>query len=287
MGLLSRFMNISENKNTQLMQQLIRLLLAPLVRLLIKHSVSHSEFAEIAKQSYVEQAYRHFGIPKRKMTFARVAVLTGLSRKEVVRLREQELSDEKHGKQPKISINRAARVITGWLQDSDFLTAEQQPKPLALKSQDSEVDFAALVERYSGDISPGAILDELLLSKQVEKNASGQVELKQAGYTSDSNSIEQMQILAQCAHNLLATGSYNINRDDSQAPRFQRQLSYSVSAELADQFQQYSQGKSLELLLDFNRWLGEHSNNSQPDQAAQRVGVGIYYFQNSNPADKK
>ena len=60
--------------------------LKPLVRVVLRHDMSHAEFAELVRSAYVDVAYRHFGIPGRKTTFSRVAVVTGLSRKEVVRL---------------------------------------------------------------------------------------------------------------------------------------------------------------------------------------------------------
>lgn len=281
-------MKTDNDHKQSILQQVIALIISPLVRLLIKHNVSHSEFSEMARQAYVDQAYRHFSIPKKKMTYARAAVLTGLSRKEIVRLRT--LSEtETASKQPKMTVNRAARVITGWLQDKDFLNQQQQPKALNVKaSTANDNSFAELVERYSGDISAGAILDELLLSKQVSKTPEGKVELQQAGYISDGNSLEQMQILAQCAHNLLATGSYNIQRSDEQPPRFQRQLSYRVSPAVAVEFQHYSQSKSLELLLDFNHWLGQKnlSQSNDNDKTDINLGVGIYYFENLNPANK-
>ena len=62
-------------------------ILRPLVRLLIRNEVTHAELTELVRQTYVDVAYESYSIPGQEMTFSRVAVLTGLSRKEVVRLK--------------------------------------------------------------------------------------------------------------------------------------------------------------------------------------------------------
>ena len=86
--------------------------LEPLVRILLRYEVSHSEFSELAKRSYVDVAYKYYSIPNRKQTYSRVAVITGLSRKEVVRLSDEENQGIPETKGP---VNRANRVIGGWL----------------------------------------------------------------------------------------------------------------------------------------------------------------------------
>ena len=58
------------------------LMMKPLVRLLVSQGLTHAEFSEVAKEVYVEVALRHFE-SSQKINKSRVAVLTGLTRKEV------------------------------------------------------------------------------------------------------------------------------------------------------------------------------------------------------------
>ncbi|MFT7374091.1 MAG: hypothetical protein ACI9T9_002796 [Oleiphilaceae bacterium] len=218
-------------------------ILKPLIRVLIKHDVSQSEFSELAKQAYVEVAYKYFSIPKRKMTYARVAVLTGLSRKEVVRLS----SDANcHGPHPKIAHNRASRVITGWLNDAEFLDENKQPKDLPLKPQVSDsltksANFTHLVECYSGDISVGAILDELQRTGVVSRIDQGQVRLECLGYVPQTDALDKFEILSLCSRNLLSSGVHNIDKGDEEEAMFQRQLSHQFPEELVHEFKTFSQ----------------------------------------------
>lgn len=258
-------------------------IIKPLVRLLIKHDIAHSEFSEIAKQAYVDVAYEKFTIPKRKMTFSRVAILTGLSRKEVVRLKEESTLNTPHIKK---TYNRASRVITGWLSDAQFLDDNKHAKVLPLKHSDNEgsensPSFALLVERYSGDITAGAILDELLNKKLVSQLDNSDVCLNCVGYVPQSEELEQIDILSACSRNLLNSGIHNIEKAPEEAAFFQRQLSHGLPEDLVKKFQSFSQKKSLELLLEFNRWIGEEKSQHElsPDDTTKRVGLGIYYFE--------
>ena len=61
-------------------------ILSRLVRVLIRHGVPFQAFSDMAKQAYVQSAREHFAIPGRKQTISRIAVLTGLTRKDIQKL---------------------------------------------------------------------------------------------------------------------------------------------------------------------------------------------------------
>ena len=65
------------------------LVLRPVVRILLRYGVGYREFAEITKTAFVDIASSDFGIRGRPTNISRVAVMTGLTRKEVKRLRDQ------------------------------------------------------------------------------------------------------------------------------------------------------------------------------------------------------
>lgn len=152
-------------------------LLRPLLRLLLRHGISYPEFNQISRWLYVDIAMREreFFLPrKRQQHKARVACLTGLSRKEVLRLSqtpEPEANNELH------CGNRASRVLQGWVTDPRFADASGKPAQLSFTGKQGKANFAALVQCYSGDIPPRAILDELLLSGNCRLRSTGEVEV--------------------------------------------------------------------------------------------------------------
>ena len=271
MGIISHFMD-----KPIIIEMLVIRILKPLVHLLMRLEVSHSEFSEIAKKAYIDTARKQFALPKRKMTTSRIAVLTGLSRKEVVRL---EASGTENKALPKPKHNRAARVVTGWLQDQEFCEQGGEPKELPQKGAGS---FTALVERYSGDITVGAIKDELLRIGIVETIKDDRLRLVQKAYIPSRDEIEQFNVLTQCAQNLLSTGAFNITKDATQTARYQRQLTHrQVNKNLADAFAQHSKKESQNLLVELDTWLNDHLKKADPHTELQTVslGLGIYYFE--------
>jgi hypothetical protein len=83
-------------------------LLRPLVRILLNHGVPFDTFQEIARWVYVEVADKDFELPGRKQTDSRISVITGLTRKDVARIRKVEKPEDRAAA---LSYNRAARVV--------------------------------------------------------------------------------------------------------------------------------------------------------------------------------
>lgn len=253
-------------------------MLHPLVRLLLRYEIPHSEFSELARRTYVDVAYKYFSIPNRKQTYSRVAVITGLSRKEVVRIKKLEEGEEQPKKPP---VNRAARVVNGWLQDPDFL--DQNGDPMVLQLRGEQPNFEDLAMRYSGDITGRAILDELMRIGLVGKPDKNSVKLLHHGYLPRESNTEMIDVFSTHAADLMTTAIYNMDEEGHDDPRFQRQVTYhDLPESVIKEFEEYSHEKSRALLLDFNKWLARKKKTIKPktDEATGRVGVGIYFFKN-------
>lgn len=266
---------MNDGTKNKLLRAII-LILRPLLRVLIRQELSFAEFAEVAKQAYVDVAYDHFSIPKRKTTYSRVAVLTGLSRKEVVRLAK--LRNAPFPK-AKVMPNRAQRVVNGWLTDAEFL--DHKKMPLVLPMHGNCASFAALVGRYSGDITLGAVLDELERISVVSRPDKNSVELLSAGYVPQADDLEQIRIMSVSTADLLDTGVHNLDCAKEDA-RFQRQVTYAnLSSAAAAEFKQYSEQKAEELLQQMNQYLSQlKAKDTVDDSPRYRVGWGSYYIEN-------
>ena len=266
----------AENRTHLALNAAVLKLLRPLCRLLLRHHVPFAAFEELAKHTYVQVALEDFGIPGKKPTLSRASILTGLTRKDVTRLAadtapERAASDEGY--------NRAARVLTGWVRDPDFHGADGQPKVLApLDGPDS---FAVLVRRYSGDMPARAVLDELLRVGAVAERDDGRLELLTAGYVPRGSEVEKLGILGSDVADLIATIDHNLQHADTD-PRFQRKVMYTeFPAGQLPAFRKLSTAQAQALLEKFDRWLAEHGTQpgDDPPEAAMRVGMGIYYFE--------
>lgn len=144
--------------------------LKPLVHLLLEVGIGHREFSEIAKRAFVDVATQKYGIRGRKTNISRVAVMTGLTRKEVKRIRDFEEDDiAAQGVKPV----PASLVLQHWHADKEFQDQHGQPVDLPFIGNDSS--FTSLVKKYAGDIPPGALRTELLRSGAIEETSNGKL----------------------------------------------------------------------------------------------------------------
>lgn len=136
--------------------------LRPIIRILLRHGIAYAEFNQIARKVYVDVAMQEpeFRLPgKKRQSKSRCACITGLSRKEVLRLDER----ERPADDPELpSSNRAARVLEGWISDASYLDGDGKPLSLPFRAPSGRRSFSSLVHEYSGDITPRAVLHELV-----------------------------------------------------------------------------------------------------------------------------
>ncbi|CUS39210.1 conserved hypothetical protein [Candidatus Nitrospira nitrosa] len=260
-----------------------RQLLRPLVRILLRNNVSHRTFADLAKQVYVEVANAEFAIPGKKQTVSRIAILSGLTRKEVQQLltlpstSKSIVNEEYH---------RASRVISGWLRDPKYGDGKGHPRPLSMEGKGGS--FSQLVKRYSGDIPVRALLDELMRVGAVKQLRDGRIGLVSRGYIPRNGTVPKLRVLGADTADLITTIDHNIYGKPSK-PRFQRKLMYdNVPLEAVAEFRTLAAAESQELLEKLDRWLAHRDRDVNPVSKGTgrvRVGLGIYHFEEQEPAD--
>lgn len=259
-------------------------ILRPLARLLLRNGIPFGEFAELVRRAYVEAALEDFSDGKRKPTDSRAAVMTGLTRKEVKKQREI-VSGEQSGSTDTLHSNRASRVVSGWVHDAAFQTGQGEPATLAF---DGPASFSELVKKYSGDMPPRAVLDELLRVGVVSVDAeTGRIALKQRAYVPAGDSAEMLQIFGEDVSDLIATIDHNlITVDSGQLPLFQRTLTYNnIPPEVMERWRSHAAARSQSLLESLDSWLGPHDRDisglrgSGESGGEYRTGVSIFYFE--------
>ena len=151
--------------DAQVSQSACRALLKPIASFLMKCGLQWREFAAISKSVFVEVASHEYGLRGRPTNISRVAILTGIGRKDVRKLREE--ADAQVVLRGADKATGATAVLAGWHQDPDFLDARGQPVPLT--PDGNPRSFRQLCDRYAGDIPAVAMLKELKRVGAVEE----------------------------------------------------------------------------------------------------------------------
>ncbi len=263
-----------------------RRLLNPLVRILIRNGITATETCELVRLTFVDAAASdEFQLPGQSQSDTRAAVLTGLSRKEINRLRH-----EKSVVTEGTNLSRVGRVVAGWNQDPDFTGPYGLPLAVPYKD-DPEVDapsFCELVRRHSGDMAPREMLDELLRTGLAEIDDDGLIRNTGRTYIPsklDPAAIERLgKVLARIADTL----DLNNQIDDPRLGRLERAVvtDIGLTEEQYEDFTLYLRTKCQQLLETLDNWVGMQEGevgSSSPDQTGvptKRLitGVGVYHF---------
>lgn len=261
--------------NTTL-HQIVLHILRPLIRILHRKGLAFGEFSLLARKAYVEMAEAALIQAEEKATTSRIAISTGLTRKEVAQLRQ-------HDAEQLVSLaryNRSVRVIGGWINDPDFNTPEG--KPMMLSLQGSHPSFESLVGRYSGDMPSRAMLRELLQTGVVSQADDETVSLVVDAYIPQGSETEKLSILATDLALLINSINHNLLCEADER-RFQRKVSYdNLPIEVLPQFKQMVNEDAMALLVKLNTWLAQQDRDHNPKASGSgrmRAGVGIYYFE--------
>ena len=132
------------------------LALRPVAKIFFRFGMGFKEFSDIAKTAFVDVATSDYGLRGRPTNISRVAVMTGLTRKEVRRVREKIA-----GGDLTVVVNSTplSEILHRWHAENEFLNSAGRPAVLPFHGE--EVSFSSLVKKFGGDIPPGAMRTEL------------------------------------------------------------------------------------------------------------------------------
>jgi hypothetical protein len=253
-----------------------RRLLKPLIRILLRNGVAFNEFSNIAKAVYVDVASQEFKVPHRKMSQARIAILTGLTRKEVASFYGNKGAQKE---ELKSNLSRVTRVLAGWHTDSDFTGPYGLPLELQFEGEKG-LDFLQLTRRYSRDMAPRAMLDELIRIKAVQETESGWYKVLTRTYLPDADALDSLDRLARVVQNFIATIDRNIYEDDPDKRNFERHVSsdQGIKAEDLPRFRAFIKQRAQLLLEEIDNWLSQLDPPKPSDPEKINTGVGIYHY---------
>ena len=251
----------------------LRLCMRPIARLLLRCGVTWKELAELCKIVYVEAAAADYGKHGRPANSSRVAILTGLSRREVKRVKDLIAQPRQQGFHSVERINHASRLLTGWFTDPDFLDSRGKPR---LLSQGGDLGFDALLKRYAPDIPPTAMLKELKNVGAARETAAGKLRAMTRYFMPGGLDRDAIIRSGSVLSDLARTVAHNRLRAADEPSRFERRAAnFRVRRGLRRAFHDYLERHGMAFLEATDRWLSEHEAK-HPDDKTDRLGVGVY-----------
>ncbi|MGI9249212.1 MAG: DUF6502 family protein [Woeseiaceae bacterium] len=143
-----------QNKNK--LNKAFLFLLQPIARLFLRFGRGYREFSELSKAAFVVVAGEDYGVHGRPTNVSRIAAMTGLTRKEISRIRSRIDNGEAHETERGTPLQE---VIEAWRSSDEFLHCDGEPAALGLGGGPGS--FQSLIKQFAGDIPEGAMRKEL------------------------------------------------------------------------------------------------------------------------------
>jgi hypothetical protein len=250
--------------------------LKPIVRALLRSGIGFREFSNVAKATFVEVATEDFGLRGRPTNISRVAVMTGLTRKEVKRLRKTAPPDQSaqvaHRSLP-------ADLLHLWHTDSEYIDVTGAPKVLPYEG--NSVSFYSLIKRCAGDVPPGAMRAELKRVGAVVERENGELEaVKRHFIPSDIDEKFEFGLNLGLAP-LASTLVFNCDPDRKEPARYQ-QMTNGVWIDrnnllmVQDGLAEKLGGFLTDVDQYFSKVDGGHGNFDKTNFC--QVGVGMFFY---------
>lgn len=261
-------------------------ILKPTVKLLLQSGISYSEFASVAKAVFVQVATADYQRRGRPANFSQVSAMTGISRKEVSKIRNPTTEGDRWT--PNMEASPLNTILHEWHFDADFSDGAGKAKALPFEGPES---FSTLVARYVGDIPPGAMRATLQKAGVLVQDPNGYVSVTQPFFYAHQFDEDFIRNLAFSLSNLGSTLAYNaalhqrtdLSREKKhELSRLERGVwSERLSADATARFKAWVDDAAPRFLEEANHLIGqaELPESEWPTHPPRAVGVGIYYYE--------
>lgn len=249
------------------------MLLRPIASLLLKCGMTWRQFAEISKTVFVEVATAEYGLGGRPTNVSRVSILTGLSRKEVVRVRDllDAPNDSLHNK-----TTDATRLLSGWHQDADFLDAAGQP--LVVNSEGPGPSFATLWQRYGGDAPQSTMRKELERAGAITLLSDGLIRVERRYFMPRPFDPQWIMNAGSTLRDLGTSISHNLDAPVQDRRFIGRSTNDSIDRAALPEFEAFIDKNGQEFLEKVDKWLTDHEARAGYDGERKRMRLGMGMF---------
>ncbi len=260
--------------------------LRPLARVLLRSGINYKQFAEAAKRAFLEEAAGERDRRGHRANVSRIAVRTGLSRKEVARLRD--VAFDRPTERDLVghfqNVSYAARTLQYWFSDARFIDNSGQPKELLFNT--GEHSFATLVRAIGGDVPPGAVRAELLAAGSIVETASGELKAVKRHFVPGNIDEDLVIGLSQIVHPVME--GLARNTEPKVTDPFLQRFTYSdrLLPAAVPLFRQVARVRCKDFVQSVDDWLSSNEGSSEEDDTTDspvRVGVGVFYFEGPVP----
>lgn len=240
------------------------MLLTPIIRVLSAIGFSYRDFAETAKTVYVEVAMAEDRRRARKTSLSRVALISGITRREAARLRDVVAAEPTTYEDPTTSISN---LVHAWNTDPRY-SEQGSPRELPLEGAGS---LETLIECHKGGRDADEFVRDLVRTGVVEVRP-GSARARVSEFLLRPLDELSLEHFACVMHDVGHAAGANVFGYGGR--RFERRvIAYRADPDVADELKAHL-SERIGCLFDEVRDAMRPDNSVM--QGARRVGFGVY-----------
>jgi hypothetical protein len=258
----------------------------PVAKILLRFGIGYREFAEITKTAFVDVATTEYGLRGRPTNISRVAVMTGLTRKEVRRIRGKIDSGDQS---VVVRATPLSEILHRWHADAEF--HDSAGRPAVLPFAGTSGSFSNLVKRFGGDIPPGAMRTELKRVGAVRETSNGELEVTSRTVHPKGAHEKLVTALVHAVYPLVSTVAHNVN-PDLEGDGWAQMSTYSQTIRKSDvsRLRRISFDRLSEVAESIDDLFMAYETLHENDESANdqnTVAVGVFYFEEQDDVMKE
>ena len=260
-----------------------RYLLKPLVRMALKNGVLFPEFSMALKQAYIDVATRQTKTAGIAVTGEGMFVTTGIPATEVENVLRA-------GVEPTLGVDTEyppSSILNAWHTDPRFTgpygvlrDLEFVPAASLSPGKPGNDSFADLARTYFPEISPKALLDELLRLGCVKDVGNGFYRAIRRSYVPDPLSDDSIRLVAQVVHNLCETLEINLRPESRGGKGLVQRIVWGdigLSGDALQRFGAHVRERGQVFADEIDDWITSNQEKRE-NQGRFKTGIGYYHY---------
>ncbi|MBT8100660.1 MAG: hypothetical protein KJO82_12965 [Gammaproteobacteria bacterium] len=243
-----------------------QMFLYPIAKFLLAHGMKFNEFVEVARLAFVQAA------ADSEESVSAIASVTGITRKDVARLKEQPRLDA-NGLVEKIGV--PAVVLSHWHQDEDYVQQDGTPKAIR---RTGRFGFDQLIAKIDIKLDPGQVLHDLQDSGALSVLRNGLLQPRMRYFVAQKNDARRILRYGLRLRDL----AFTLHRNYAESSDLFEASAYKshVSGRTLPVIRRMAREHGLAVLRAFDDWLAMQTDRSQGERS--RIGVGFYLFEETD-----
>ena len=255
-------------------------MLRPLMPVMLKSGVTYTDAEEVLRSLFIETTGTKIGEQGRPATPARLALIAGLNRGEVIKLSEKKAARDRIRALRAQRLDQVSAVLAVWHDDSRFNTPYGAPLDLSLAPEGGFQTIQELFKVACPEVPQEQLLDDLLSSGCVEIHAGRFVRCTSRAFMPGSADVSGIARVGRYGGAMNATFAHNLTRDVDDPSFFERTVLTQglVTKSFRDEALAYLRANGQEFLEHCDRWITEREDQHLSPKG-KRFGFSLFYYE--------